>query len=459
MRMLPEIHWSEGMFLRPQHLQFLARHVAAQVADSSRRAQPFFWGVSEIEVADDQLEGGTFGLRRFAAILKDGTAVQLPTNLRISPRAFKDALAGTDGRLLVWLGVPVLVEGEANVPGPEATGEDHDHRFVVDTIEAADENLGGPAQPIEIRKLNGRFFFGTESREGYECLAVAMIQRAGAGKNAPVLAKEFIPPVTTVGVWPELVRLTESISNRVDAKYRFLRAEVAEGRIVLDAAGSGNWQPILKLQIVGSFLHVLRQLKSVPGVHPFQVYLEFCRLAGELSIFEERGAEGVEVPPYDHDKLGECFHELVFILERLLEKILSGGFVRVEFELEGELLMARLQQEWLAGENEMYLCIESDLDDRSLMTRIETAKLGTSTDIPLLKQRRLFGLDIELLKRTPGGLPSRENFHYFSVAREGPYWDAVARAREMAVSGGIDQRLKFVLYVVLRGGPATGVRS
>jgi type VI secretion system protein ImpJ len=450
--MLPEIHWSEGMFLRPQHLQLFARHVAGQVADASRRAQPFFWGVSEIEVADDQLEGGTFALQRFAAILKDGTAVQLPTNLKVSPRSFKDAMATTDGRLQVWLGVPVHVEGEANVPGPEAAAEDHDHRFVVDIVEAADENLGGPAHPVEIRKLNGRLFFGTESREGYECLPVAMIQRAGAGKNAPVLAREFIPPVTTVGVWPELFRLSESISHRVDAKYRFLRAEVAEGRIVLDAAGSGNWQPILKLQIVGSFLHVLRQLRATPGVHPFQVYLEFCRLAGELSIFEERGAEGVDVPPYDHDKLGECFHELVFILERLLEKILSGGFERIEFELEGELLMARLHPEWLSGENEMYLCIESDLDDRSLMTRIETAKIGTSTDIPLLKQRRLFGLDIELLKRTPGGLPSRENFHYFSIAREGPYWDAVARAREVAVSGGIDQRLKFVLYVVLRGG-------
>ena len=142
----------------------------------------------------------------------------------------------------------------------------------------------------------------------------------------------------------------------------------------------------------------------------------------------------------------------------VFEKILSGGFVRVEFEPDGELLVARLRQEWMSGDNEVYLCIESDLDDRALMSRIETAKIGTQGDIPLLNQRRLFGLDIELLKRTPGGLPTRENFHYFTIAREGPYWESVAKAAEVAVSGGMDPRLKFVLYVILKAGSGTPER-
>ena len=41
------------------------------------------------------------------------------------------------------------------------------------------------------------------------------------------------------------------------------------------------------------------------------------------------------MPLYDHDRLGECFHAIAYILERLLERILSGRFIRVEFKLEG----------------------------------------------------------------------------------------------------------------------------
>jgi WD40 repeat protein len=135
--------------------------------------------------------------------------------------------------------------------------------------------------------------------------------------------------------------------------------------------------------------------------------------------------------------------------QRLQERILSGRFVRVEFTLERDLQVARLRDEWLAHEAEMYLCIESDLSDREILGRIETAKIGTSADLPLLKQRRLFGIDIELLKRTPDGLPAREDYRYFAITKEGPYWEAVARNREVAISEG-DPRLRFRLYIILK---------
>ena len=447
----PEVHWSEGMFLRPQHFQMFSRQLGGMVADVWRRTQPFLWGFSDLEIADDALETFSFALRRCEGVLKDGTWVQFPTNLRVNPRDFKEALNASDGRLPVYLAIPLLRESEANTVGLDsgaATGG-LDLRYQVEAIEASDENLGGDAKPVQIRKLSGRLLFGDESLEGYETLPVALLQRAGYGSNAPVLSTDFIPPLLSIAAWPDLVKLGESILHRVEAKHRYLRAEVAEGRIVLDTEGTGGWQPVFKLQIVGSFLHVLRQLTASAGIHPFQLYLELTRLAGELSIFEDDG-DVLNVPLYDHDRLGEVFHAIAYILERLLERILSGRFIRVEFKLEGEILVARLRDEWLTREAVTYLCIESDLSDRELLSRIETAKIGTSGDLSLLKQRRLFGLDIELLKRTPGGLPARENLHYFSIAKEGPYWDGVARSREMAISGGIDPRLRFSLFIVLK---------
>jgi predicted component of type VI protein secretion system len=82
-------------------------------------------------------------------------------------------------------------------------------------------------------------------------------------------------------------------------------------------------------------------------------------------------------------------------------------------------------------------------------------KLGTMGDIPLLRQRRLLGLDIEMLKRVPSGLPAREDYFYFSIEKDGPYWANVVRDREIAVAGGLDPQLKFALFIVLKPAPGT----
>ncbi len=456
MTRIPSVNWAEGMFLRPQHLQLSSRQVEAQVAAALTTALPFAWGFVDLAVAADQLEKFSFDLDRCAVVFKDGTRGAKPVDLVVERRDFKQQLDESDGTLAVYLGVAALRDGERNTFEPGAGTTRSDVRYVTDVVEVSDENLGGAEQQIEVRKLRGRFFFGAESREGYECLKVAELRRAGYGRNAPELVGEYIPPVLVTAAWPVLAKLAESILNRLEAKHRFLRAEVSEGRVNLEVVGGAGWQPVLKLQIVGAFLHVFRQLAGAPVLHPFPVYVEMARLAGELSIFEEEGAEAVQIPVYDHAQLGPCFHTATYTVERLLEKILSGSFVRVPFEPDKDLLVASFKAEWLTAESEIYLCVESDLPDRSILSRIEVAKIGARADLPLLSQRRLFGLDILLLNRTPGGLPAREDFHYFSIGKEGQYWESVVKTREMAIAGGLDAKLSFSLYVVLRPEPRAG---
>ena len=446
----PEVNWAEGMFLRPQHLQYSSRHFTSLVSEAFRGLQPHFWGYGRLEIDQEQLEAFTFTLHSCEAVFKEGVRGRTPTSLEIEPREVKDELDSSDGQLAVYLGVARLREGERNSTSGEDLEGRSDIRYSVRTVEVADENLGGEPRMLEVRKLRGRFFLGDENREGYDCLPVAIVQRAGVGSNVPTLDEEFIPPVIDIAAWEPLRKKCESVLHRIEAKHRFLRAEVDEGRIDLDVAGAEVWQPVFKLQIVGAFRHVLRQLVQASGLHPFHLYLEFARLAGELSIFEPEGTDAVRIPLYDHDALGECFNTAVFTIERLLESILSGGFIKVSFELEDEHLLARLKEEWLGPEAQVYLCVQSDLGDRSILSRLETAKIGAPPDIPLLIQRRLFGLDIDLMNRTPGGLPSRGDLHYFSIQREGVYWDSVTRELEMAISGIIDPQIQFSLFVILK---------
>src|SRR5262249_13686312 len=161
---------------------------------------------------------------------------------------------------------------------------------------------------------------------------------------------------------------------------------------------------------------------------PFTVYAEFARLAGELSMFDDQKTP-IRVPLYDHDRLGPCFFEITHIIEMLAEKIVASRYIRVEFMIKDDLLVASLAPEWLAPETELYLLIESGLEEQGVKSRFETMKIGTPGDIPLLKQRRLLGLDLEMLKRVPSGLPAREDYFYFGIEKDGPYWANVLRDR------------------------------
>jgi len=450
MSRIPGVNWAEGMFLRPQHFQYSSRHFTSLIGEVYRSLQPFFWGFERLQIDLEQLEAFTFSLQACDLTFKDGVRASTPRSMEIQPREFKDQLDTGDGRLPVYLGVARLREGEKNTVGGEASPGEDDLRYLVRRPEVADENLGGEARLLEVRKLRARFFFGNEDREGYECLPVAVILRGGMGSSAPVLDEAFVPPVTSIAGWDSLRLQIEGIVHRIEAKHRFLHAEVSEGRIDLDISGAEVWQPVFKLQIVGAFLHVLRQLVQVNGLHPFPMYLELSRLAGELSIFDP-GEQGTDrVPLYDHDAAGECFNKTVFVIEQLLDIIMSGRFVKVPFELSGDLLFAGLKNEWLQAGTEIYLGISSDLSDRAILSRLETAKIGASSDIPLLKQRRLFGLDIDIISRTPAGLPSRENLHYFTIERSGAYWDSVKANLDIAISGAIDPKLRFDLYIILK---------
>ena len=441
------------MFLRPQHLQMFSRQIDSRVAAAAQKVQPFFWGVATIEVAEDELETFRFTVRRFQAALKDGTWLDLETNLQVEPRDFKQALNRTEGRLPVFLGVPRLVEGGANTLSREMDVEEArqaDLRYRVTTLEVSDENRGRERrEEIEIRRLAGRIFFGDEDREGYDFLPVAVIQRSGKGKSTPVLADDFIPPVSDVAGWKGLADLGESVLHRVEARYRSLRSGVDERRMVLEMEGREGWQLVFKLQIVGSFLHVLRQLLRVPGTHPFQLYLELSRLAGELSIFEKEGADSLAVPLYDHDRLGPCFQELTTTINHLLDKILTGGFLRIPFLEEKEnLLVARPQLDQLQSASEIYLCVESQLPVAEIEAKVKAAKFGAPADLPGLKLRRLRGVKLTLEKETPRGLPSDAKTHYFALEREGHYWQNVAQGGEVAITDA-HRELRFSLYLVL----------
>lgn len=73
-----QVHWQEGLFLRPHHFQAADRHAADLAARAGRLGLGQDCGIASMEIDPDALANGTFNLRSLRALLPDGTLVAVP---------------------------------------------------------------------------------------------------------------------------------------------------------------------------------------------------------------------------------------------------------------------------------------------------------------------------------------------------------------------------------------------
>src|SRR5215510_6812802 len=73
-----KVVWSEGLFLRPHHLQQSDRYLERQIEGRVGQVTPYPWGFVSLEIDRDLAQQGKFGLRRASGILPDGTPFSIP---------------------------------------------------------------------------------------------------------------------------------------------------------------------------------------------------------------------------------------------------------------------------------------------------------------------------------------------------------------------------------------------
>ncbi|NMW25688.1 type VI secretion system baseplate subunit TssK, partial [Rhodanobacter denitrificans] len=73
-----KVVWSEGLFLRPQHLQQQERYLERFVELRAGNLRPYTWGFSELELETDLLAIGKLGIKRARGVFPDGTPFAMP---------------------------------------------------------------------------------------------------------------------------------------------------------------------------------------------------------------------------------------------------------------------------------------------------------------------------------------------------------------------------------------------
>ena len=449
------IHWFEGMFLRPQHFQAADRAIAETIARHSRINLRHGWGFSTCDIDHDALGGFRFVVRRLEARFRDGSVVQLPEDAPVPELDLKPLFLGRN-TLDIHLAVPKWRSNQANAPTPD---DANPTRYRVDTQSINDENTGTNPHAITFRSPGVKFLLGDEEMSGYETLHLARLEKSERAEATPKPASGFIPPLLACEAWPGLqVDILQQLFFRINKKIEVLASQVTSRGISFDSHSPGDAKRMHQLGQLNETYAMLANLAFTPGVHPWDSYVELCRILGKLSIFGKE-ARPPEIPRYDHDDLGGCCWKVKLYIDGLLNDVEDPAYQERPFVGSGLRMQVTLEPAWLESGWQMYLGVKSNVSTEEcvrMLTRPERLgmKIGSSDRVDTIFTKGQEGLKFTPAPRPPRDLPSAPNLTYFEVSRESSTneWTHVQKAKTLAIriqekdiAGGIDGQRELTI--------------
>ena len=132
-----KVIWSEGMFVRPQHLQQHERYIEWLVEGRSEPISAYGWGFVSLTIDESALSMGKLALRSARGIFPDGTPFDFPA-LDLAPAPL-DVPVDAKGERVV-LALPLRRPGamEADIEGHVANGLT---RYATEEIDVGDNTL------------------------------------------------------------------------------------------------------------------------------------------------------------------------------------------------------------------------------------------------------------------------------------------------------------------------------
>jgi type VI secretion system protein ImpJ len=274
-----------------------------------------------------------------------------------------------------------------------------------------------------------------ESAKGYESIPIFKLRRSQQAEAAPEIDDSYIPPVLNATCWKPLhegvlASITAKLGAFIKSQAEYLRTH-------------GGWseanQPqirmgIMQLNAINSSYPYLTQLTDAPGIHPFVIYTELCRLLGQLSLFRPDW-QPPDLPRYDHDDLARIFRQIKIELDPLCAGQ-RGGVQRYPFNGVHEWMEVSLDPKWMRGHS-FYVGVRSDLTpellEKLFSNRWLDWKLGSTRTILQIYRNAEAGLALKRVVGIHSTLPALANVTYFQVEPSGTYWEQVAETRTLAL--------------------------
>ncbi|MBD8871354.1 type VI secretion system baseplate subunit TssK [Rhodanobacter sp. DHB23] len=420
-----KVVWSEGLFLRPQHLQQQERYLERFVELRAGNLRPHAWGFHELELETDLLAIGKLGIRQARGVFPDGTPFAMPGDDPLPPPLDVDANWRDQ---TVYLTLPLRSPTQPDSGRPEAPAEKL-FRFRVREAEVRDASGSTDGTtPLEVGGMSGRLLPQSQPMEGLTRMPLARIVECRTDRRV-MLDDAFMPTGLSTQAVPRLVTFLTELLGLLHQRGEALASRVA----LTDRGGAAEIADFLLLQVVNRCQPLIAHLAEAPLLHPEELYRTLVTMAGELATFTAPGKRPGALPPYRHEALRESFEPLIAALRASLSAVMEQNATPIPLqERKFGVWVAVVPDLTLLDNAAFVLAAKADVKSEELRRQLPAqSKIGPVEKIRDLVNLQLPGIPVSPMPVAPRQIPYNAGYLYFEFDRHAAMW------RELKTSGGI----------------------
>lgn len=425
-----KILWGEGLFLRPQHFQRQDSHAEEQIKRALLTANPFAWGVRDVDLDIGSLKNGILRFNRISAIFPNGDFFVAPDIDQLPAPLALSAAAGDEGTTDFYLALNHLNKHGGNCA--ENLADSGQARYLVVQQDTADLYTDAAEADIATLSQISHLKSGNDNRDQFLSLPIARIRRTSS--NGFEVDQAFLPPSLSLRSAPNLFmmlrRQIDALLAKVEALYGFHREpskNVIEFR-------SGDIASFWLLHTASSACATLTHLFRNPDTSPERLFQELLRLAGGLMTFS-KGYTLNDLPSYDHLQPGPGFWRLDQILRDLLDTVISTRYFAISLsQPKPSFYAGHLDSDKIDSETAFYLSITAAHPQSEIIESIPLRiKLGAPDDVEKLVLSAMSGVRLTHASQVPGAIPVRPGACYFALDAHGPLYERMLKAQSVMI--------------------------
>lgn len=407
--MLPEkVIWTEGMLLKPQHLQQQDRYMDAQVRFRASNLTHYGWGFTEFVIDEQYLNLGKLVLSRARGILPDGTVFEIGHG---QESLSLDILPGLTGKTVV-LSLPAVVLGSSESRDEKTMGLAT--RYIENPTEIRATNAGNIGEArVSCGRMDLKLMFAEEaSQQAHVVMPIARIIECKPDKEI-VLDKDFIPSYLHLSASPVLLGHLSELIGLIAHRAEQLALRISSA----GSTGTAEIADFMLLQVLNRAEPVFRHFSQTPNLNPESFYLELLCLVGELSSFVEAGKRLREFQEYDHARQFKTFSVLMEQARFALSIVLEQHAVELPMQKRKfGVIVSPIHDRTLLANASFILVVRADMDQDSVRTAIpRQVKISSVERIRNLVNLHLPGIKIRPLPVAPRQIPFHAGKTYFQL--------------------------------------------
>ncbi|WP_422775865.1 type VI secretion system baseplate subunit TssK [Pseudomonas mediterranea] len=411
MSLLPDaVCWHEGMQLLPQHFQLQGLRAEALAAHVAAACNPWFWGVSQLEVDPSALSAGQVRLLQLQGTLPDG----LPVNLQagVGPTLELDITEAVnktdDATVTVYLAISPLWRAGQLLPLKGRL-----QSVVGDAL--PDLTSGEFPESITVWRPNPRLCTQLSKADSI-CLPLLRIRKEGGG----FLRMPYTPPTPVLLPESALGRRVAGLCARAREKCLFLAGRLRQ------AQAAGNQDDALEIRRQMTALWA--RLPEVEGslntrvATPQALYCLLLGLAGAWSALDPLA--GVPAfAPLDFLELQRGYEPLLDWLDTTLE-LVRAGYRSLAFERDEQVFSIQLPDDQPSQRLVIGLRMPNGASEQAAADWLRGAIIASAPHVPLLSRQRMSGLPHQAMSRNEQVAYSvGDDTRLFVVAASGQWFD------------------------------------